>query len=322
MKKIILITGVAGFIGFSVTKNLLKRNYKVLGVDNLNNYYNQKLKKKRIEQLKSKNFKFIKLDLKNKNQINKNLKNKKIDLIIHFAAQPGVRYSVNEPHSYIENNVLVFSNILEFVKSKKIKLIYSSSSSVYGDTDKHPIYEHSKLNPKNIYAMTKKNNEEQAEIYSKSYGLSIIGLRFFTVFGEWGRPDMLILKFLIYAKKGLKFQLYNYGNHYRDFTYINDLFEMIYPLIKNYQKIKKGHEIYNVCSNRSVHLKKVINILKKLTNYKNIKNIKRSELEVFKTHGSRKKLENFTKIKYKISNIEESIIKTFNWFEKNKKLFN
>jgi UDP-glucuronate 4-epimerase len=322
MKKIILITGVAGFIGFSVTKNLLKRNYKVLGVDNLNNYYNQKLKKKRIEQLKSKNFKFIKLDLKNKNQINKNLKNKKIDLIIHFAAQPGVRYSVNEPHSYIENNVLVFSNILEFVKSKKIKLIYSSSSSVYGDTDKHPIYEHSKLNPKNIYAMTKKNNEEQAEIYSKSYGLSIIGLRFFTVFGEWGRPDMLILKFLIYAKKGLKFQLYNYGNHYIDFTYINDLFEMIYPLIKNYQKIKKGHEIYNVCSNRSVHLKKVINILKKLTNYKNIKNIKRSELEVFKTHGSRKKLENFTKIKYKISNIEESIIKTFNWFEKNKKLFN
>lgn len=321
MKNKILITGVAGFIGFSVAKNLLKKKYKVLGVDNLNNYYNQRLKKERIKELRSKNFEFIKLDLKNKNQINKNLKNKKINLILHFAAQPGVRYSVDEPSSYIENNILVFSNILEFVRYKKIKLIYSSSSSVYGDTKKHPIYEHNELNPKNIYAITKKNNEEQAEIYSKIYGLSIIGLRFFTVFGEWGRPDMLILKFLIYAKKGLKFQLYNFGNHFRDFTYIEDLFEMIYPLIKNHKNMKNGHILYNVCSNRSVHLKKVINFLIKLSGYKNIVNIKKSELEVFKTHGSRKKLEKATNKKFKISNLQYSIEKTFKWFENNKKLF-
>ena len=321
MKNTILITGVAGFIGFSVASQLLKKKYNIIGIDNLNNYYNQKLKKKRIEQLKSKNFKFIKLDLKNKIQIKKILYNKKVDLIIHFAAQPGVRYSVDEPHSYIENNILVFSNILEFVRLKKIKLIYSSSSSVYGDTNKHPIYENTQLYPRNIYAMTKKNNEEQAEIYSKIYGLNIIGLRFFTVYGEWGRPDMLILKFLIYAKKGLEFPLYNYGNHYRDFTYINDLFNMIYPLIKDHKNIKKGHVTYNVCSNRSVHLKKIIEILMKLTNYKNIKNIKRSKLEVYKTHGSRKKLEKLTNKKCKISKIEESISKTFDWFEKNKQLF-
>lgn len=315
MKKTILITGVAGFIGFSVTKRLLKKNYKILGIDNLNNYYNRKLKKKRIEQLKSKNFRFLKLDLKNKNQINKILKNEKINLIIHFAAQPGVRYSVNEPHSYIENNVLVFSNILEFVKSKKIKLIYSSSSSVYGDTDKHPIYEHSKLNPKNIYAMTKKNNEEQAEIYSKSYGLSIIGLRFFTVFGELGRPDMFFFKMLNSAFNNKLLYLNNSGNHYRDFTYINDVVNILKRLV--FLKLKKNFEVFNVCSSKPIFLKRFIQIVKKYIKNINIINVPPHPADVYKTHGSNKRLIKFIK-KVKFTNLDIAVRNSIKSYKKYK----
>jgi UDP-glucuronate 4-epimerase len=321
MQNTILITGVGGFIGFSVAKYLIKKKYKIIGVDNLNNYYNQKLKNIRIQELKCKKFQFLKIDLRKNSQIIKQLKKIKFNLILHFAAQPGVRYSIIDPKSYIENNIMAFSNILELARSKKIKLIYSSSSSVYGETNIYPINENAKLNPKNMYAITKKNNEEQAEIYSKNYGLSIIGLRFFTVFGEWGRPDMLILKFLIAAKNGLKFYLYNHGNHYRDFTYIKDLIRMIYPLIKNYKKMKKDHKIFNICSGKPIHIVKIIAILKKLTGYKKIVNTKKSTLEVYKTHGSKKKLEKFLNMKFKNTNIDLSIINLFNWFKKKEKLF-
>lgn len=321
MKSKILITGAAGFIGFNLIKYLLKKNYEIIGIDNLNTYYNKKLKIKRISQLKSKNFQFIKLDLRKSDQIKKKLKKIKFGLIIHLAAQPGVRYSVKEPHSYIENNILAFSNILELTRDKKVKLIYSSSSSVYGDSRTYPLKENQKLNPKNIYAMTKNNNEEHAKIYAQNYNLSILGLRFFTVFGEWGRPDMLILKYLIFSKYKRKFHVYNNGNHYRDFTYIKDLIDMVYQIIKVSNKIKKGHTIFNLCSGRSIHLKKVINILIKLTGYKKIANIKKSNLEVLKTHGSKNKLENFLQKKFKPTKIENSILNTFNWFKKNESLF-
>ena len=321
MKSKILITGAGGFIGFSLIKYLLKKNYKIVGVDNLNTYYNKKLKQKRISSLRSRNFQFIKLDLRKNDQVQKKLKKIKFNLIIHLAAQPGVRYSIKEPHSYIENNILAFSNILELTKDKKVKLIYSSSSSVYGDSKTHPLKENQELNPKNIYAMTKKNNEEHAEIYSQNYNLSILGLRFFTVFGEWGRPDMLILKFLIFSKYKKKFQIYNNGNHYRDFTYIKDLIDMIYAIIKKSNKIKNGHTIFNLCSGRSIHLKKVMNILINLTGYKKITNISKSNLEVLKTHGSKIKLEKFLQMKFEPTKIEKSILNTYNWFKKNKNLF-
>jgi len=321
MKSKILITGAAGFIGFNLIKYLLKKNYEIIGIDNLNTYYNKKLKIKRISHLKSKNFQFIKLDLRKNDQIKKKLKKIKFSLIIHLAAQPGVRYSVKEPHSYIENNILAFSNILELTRDKKVKLIYSSSSSVYGDSKTYPLKENQKLNPKNIYAMTKNNNEEHAKIYAQNYNLSILGLRFFTVFGEWGRPDMLILKYLIFSKYKRKFHVYNNGNHYRDFTYIKDLIDMVYQIIKMSKKIKKGHNVLNLCSGRSIHLKKVINILIKLTGYKKIANIKKSNLEVLKTHGSKNKLENFLQKKFKPTKIENSILNTFNWFKKNESLF-
>lgn len=321
MKSKILITGAAGFIGFNLIKYLLKKNYEIIGIDNLNTYYNKKLKIKRISQLKSKNFQFIKLDLRKSDQIKKKLKKIKFGLIIHLAAQPGVRYSVKEPHSYIENNILAFSNILELTRDKKVKLIYSSSSSVYGDSRTYPLKENQKLNPKNIYAMTKNNNEEHAKIYAQNYNLSILGLRFFTVFGEWGRPDMMVIKFLISAINNKKFQVYNNGNHFRDFTYIGDLCEMVYPIIKDYKKINNKNEIFNICSGKSISLKYIIKKLALLTKYNKTVNRKYNHLEVLKTHGSNIKINKFARKKFNFTNIDQAIINTFEWFKKNKVLF-
>ena len=193
--KTILVTGCAGFIGFSISNFLLKKKFKIIGIDSLNNYYNLKLKKKRIKLLKSKNFEFHKSDISERFKFFKLVEKKNFDYIIHLAAQPGVRYSLLKPESYIKNNVLAFSNILDLAKKKNIDLIYASSSSIYGDSTKFPIKENFDYNAQNIYALTKVQNEQYAKLYSKLYRMRIIGLRFFTVFGEWGRPDMFLLKF-------------------------------------------------------------------------------------------------------------------------------
>lgn len=320
---VVLITGSCGFIGFSVTKYLLNKKIRVIGLDSMNSYYNVKLKAKRLSILKkNKRFNFFKIDIANKNKIFSILKNKKIDLIINFAAQPGVRYSIINPNSYIKNNILGFANILDFAKKKNLPLIYSSSSSVYGNSKKYPILEKFNLYPKNIYALTKKNNEELAEHYANQFNLKVIGLRFFTVFGEWGRPDMLILKYLICSLKNKKFSVYNNGNHFRDFTYIDDLCKMIFPIIKNHRLIDDKNKIFNVCTGKSIHLKKIINILKSLSYFKRIDYQKGlNDLEVLKTHGSNKKLLRFAKLKFKPTPIEKAIKKTFLWFKKNKNLF-
>ena len=229
----ILITGAAGFIGFSLSKRILdhKSNIRIYGIDSLNSYYSSKLKKKRLEILKKyKNFKFQKLDFSNK-KLEKFLNKINIDLVVNLAAQAGVRYSLSNPEEYVYSNQLGFFNILEFCRKKKIRLIYASSSSVYGEYNKFPTKEWQSLNPKNIYSATKLGNEIFAEIYSKFYGLNITGLRFFTVYGEWGRPDMFILKYLDSANKNNKFYYYNKGNYFRDFTYIEDAIKLIEPLI-------------------------------------------------------------------------------------------
>ena len=194
----ILITGAAGFIGFNLSKYLLdKSNVKIIGVDSLNTYYSKKLKKDRIEELsKYKNFAFFNLNILNKKKLEKIFKIKKINLVINLAAQAGVRYSLVKPSEFIENNVQGFYNIIEVAKKYKIKkIIYASSSSVYGDSRKFPLKETQNISPKNIYALSKKINEEMADIFSKQYNISFIGLRFFTVYGEWGRPDMFMIKY-------------------------------------------------------------------------------------------------------------------------------
>ena len=319
----ILITGVAGFIGFNFSKFLLeKTNFDVVGVDNLNNYYSVNVKKKRLNVLKKlKKFKFIKLDLTNKNKLDKVFKNN-FYAVFHFAAQAGVRYSLINPRAYIESNTLGFFNVIEASVTKKIKKIfYASSSSVYGDSKKFPLKEYNSINPKNIYGLTKKNNEEICSLLAENHGISFVGLRFFTVFGEWGRPDMLIYKYLksIFYKKE-KFYLNNYGNHTRDFTYINDINKILLNLLK--RNIPKGNNIFNICSNNPIKITKVLELISNEIKIKpQIFKRKFQKADVKKTHGSNKKIKKFTKIN-KFTNVDYAITSTAKWYKKNWKIFN
>ena len=256
----VLITGCCGFIGFNFSKFLLEKNknIKIYGLDNLNNYYSVDLKKKRLQQLKKyKNFKFYYGDITNKELLDRVFKDR-FDSVFHLAAQAGVRYSIINPKTYIHNNIVGFFNILNICKIKKInKFFYASSSSVYGDNKLYPLKENFSLAPKNMYGLTKKINEDIIRVFSSNSLFRAIGLRFFTVYGEWGRPDMLITKYLIAKnKKNGIFYLNNFGNHYRDFTYIKDVCAIMYLLLK--KSIKKKHQVFNVCSNKPVKITNII----------------------------------------------------------------
>ena len=311
----ILITGCAGFIGSSFALKLLNTNsrYNIIGIDNLNDFYSKKLKYKRLSNLKKfSNFKFYRIDLLEKNKLDQLFKKNKIKILFNFAAQAGVRYVSSYPEKFIESNIHGFHNLLDVSKKYSIsKFFYASSSSVYGDENKFPVSEKVKLYPKNIYGLSKKMNEEYVDI-NYCGKTTYIGLRFFTVFGEGGRPDMLILKFLDYAKKKKTFYVNNSGNHWRDFTYIEDVVEILCKLmIKNFEK----NEIYNVCSNRPILIKELLNHLIKKTNFRKIKNIKHNKIEVYKTHGKNNKINKFLSYK-KYSNFYDCVDKTIKWHEK------
>ena len=317
----ILVTGCAGFIGFHLCNSFLKKkNTQILGIDNLNSYYSVEYKKKRLKILnKNKNFTFYKIDISNYQKLENIFKKKKFDLIINLAAQAGVRYSITNPSEYIKSNVNGFSNIIELSRLYKIKkIIYASSSSVYGEKKIFPLRENIKLEPKNIYSLSKKNNEDMAEIYSRYYNMNFIGLRFFTIYGEWGRPDMLILKYVISKFRNKKFYLYNHGNHYRDFTYVGDAIKAITLLVT--KKLKNKHEIFNICSNNPVSL---LNILKKLNNNFGspfIVKKKKEKADVYKTHGNNTKLKKTIKIG-KLTKFEDGIELVIDWIKKNSKMF-
>ena len=310
----ILITGCAGFIGYSLATKLLRNKINnIFGFDNLNKFYSVKLKKKRLLNLKqNKNFKFYKIDLSNKKKLSYLFKKQKIDIVFHFAAQAGVRYVSSHPEKFIHSNILGFHNLIDVSKNFNIKkFFYASSSSVYGDSNKFPVDEKSKLNPKNIYGLSKKFNEEYIKINSNKK-TQYVGLRFFTVYGEWGRPDMLILKYLDYAKKNKTLYLNNSGNHWRDFTYIDDVTKILSKLIR---KKFKDNEIYNICSNRPILIKNLISYLNEKTGFNKIKNVDLNNLEVFKTHGKNMKLKR--KINFsKYSNFNKNVDKTIKWFKK------
>ena len=315
----ILITGAAGFIGFNLSKYLLENSkFKIFGVDNFNTYYSNSLKKDRIMELKKfRSFRFEKIDITNKKKLDIFFKKKKISLIINLAAQAGVRYSLIKPTEYVDNNVLGFYNIISAANKFKVKrIIYASSSSVYGDSVIFPLSEKQKIKPKNIYALSKKINEEMADVFSEQFKIYFVGLRFFTVYGEWGRPDMFMMKYLESSfNSSKKFYLNNFGNHIRDFTYIDDVCEIIKRLILSNNK-KKYHQFFNICSNNPLNLSKIINQINKLT-FKKPRIFKRSlqKADVIKTHGSNKKI--LSKIgKMKFTKIEIGLEKTLDWFKK------
>ena len=313
----ILITGIAGFIGFNFAKFLLEKKYKIIGIDNLNDYYDVNLKKRRLKQLfNSKNFKFYKVDLIEKKKIKEIFKNNNIDFIFHFAAQAGVRYSIDHPAKYIDSNILGFYNLIENIKNFKIKrLFYASSSSVYGENKNFPLNEKEHIFPKNIYGLSKKINEEIGFIFNKYYNTKLIGLRFFTVYGEWGRPDMMMMKYIDCFYKKKIFYLNNYGNHSRDFTYIGDVVNILYLLLKRHKKLK-SYDLFNICSNKPINLKKIISFMKKNKIHPKVKKVSLQKADILKTHGDNKKL--LKSIKYKkFSDWKISVRKTIVWYQKN-----
>ncbi len=321
MKKNILITGVAGFIGFSLCKELLKDKQNLItGIDNLNDYYSLDLKKSRLNFLKKfNNFQFLRVDISNKNRLEKVFSRKKYYGVFNFAAQAGVRYSYENPESYCSSNIIGFDNILNLVKKYKVKkLIFASSSSVYGDVKPFPKKENSILYPLNIYSLSKLANEDQARAYSKIMDTQIIGLRFFSIYGEWGRPDMLILKYLKAAKLKKPFELFNYGNHYRDFTYIKDAISLVINLYK--LKNKSKYEIFNICSSKPLKITKILNVI---NSYKIKTKILKKPLhsaDVYKTYGDNAKI--FNKIKrFNFTNYKIGVKNTIDWYLKHSSLF-
>jgi len=307
----ILITGCAGFIGYHLANSLNSKNIMIYGIDNMNDYYSLKLKKLRLSILsKKKNFRFVRLDISNYKKLENIFSKTKIDIVVNLAAQAGVRYSLINPRDYVQSNMSGFFNILDLSKKYGIKkILYASSSSVYGDKRKYPVNENEIANPKNIYSLSKKNNEEIASIYYKQFGLSSIGLRFFTVYGEWGRPDMLMMKYMLAKLNNKKFILNNKGKHYRDFTYIDDV---VFVLKKLILKKTKGHEIYNVCSNKPIKVSKILSKLDFLYGQPKISHKGKLSIEVLKTHGSNLKIKKFIKIK-KFTSLNQGILNLVSW---------
>lgn len=227
-----LVTGAAGFIGFHVSQRLLAAGHQVIGLDNLNDYYDVSLKQARLNMLQSSDFRFVKMNLDDNAAMAELFAEAQFDRVIHLAAQPGVRYSLENPHAYAQANLVGHLNVLEGCRHNKVQhLLYASSSSVYGLNRKMPFSTDDSVDhPVSLYAATKKANELMSHTYSHLYGLPTTGLRFFTVYGPWGRPDMALFKFTKAMLKGKTIDVYNYGKMKRDFTYIDDIVEAIIRL--------------------------------------------------------------------------------------------
>ncbi|EPU6891184.1 NAD-dependent epimerase [Raoultella ornithinolytica] len=224
-----LVTGAAGFIGFHASQRLLEAGHEVVGIDNMNDYYDVNLKQSRLDLLQSPRFSFYKTDLADREGMAQIFATEKFDRVIHLAAQAGVRYSLENPHAYADANLIGYLNILEGCRHNKVQhLLYASSSSVYGLNRKMPFSTDDSVDhPVSLYAATKKANELMAHTYSHLYGIATTGLRFFTVYGPWGRPDMALFKFTKAMLEGKSIDVYNYGKMKRDFTYVDDIVEAI-----------------------------------------------------------------------------------------------
>ena len=276
----LIITGSAGFIGSSLCLKLLEREDDVIGIDNHNDYYDPQIKEARLARLlKKKNYKHYKIDLSDQKSLENVFKEHKPQRVVNLAAQAGVRYSMENPLAYINSNIVGFAHILENCRYYKVEhLVYASSSSVYGSNTKMPFSEHDSVNhPLSVYAASKKSNELMAHTYSHLYQLPTTGLRFFTVYGPWGRPDMALFKFTKAILEDLPIEVFNHGKHTRDFTYIDDIVEGIVQTLDNPATCNLGWDgnkpdpatskapwrIYNIGNNKPVQLMDYIDALEK-----------------------------------------------------------
>lgn len=275
---VLLITGAAGFIGYHLSRFLLDKGFQVIGLDNMNHYYDHELKEARRNILNQYDkFTFYAVDIKEGKAVERIFQTCQPSHVIHLAAQAGVRYSIENPHAYMESNVTGFFNILETCRNFPVKhLLYASSSSVYGGNTVAPFStNHNVDHPVSLYAATKKSNELMAHVYSHLYGIPTTGLRFFTVYGPWGRPDMAYFSFTKDIIEGKPIKVFNHGKMERDFTYIDDIVEGIYRLIDKIPVAKKDwdesrdpagssfapYKIYNIGNNKPVELMKFIKVL-------------------------------------------------------------
>ncbi len=325
----ILVTGAAGFIGFHLTLALLERDDEVIGLDSLNDYYDPALKKLRLSEInihpKSSNFEFIKADISDRDLMEELFSDNQFDVVVNLAAQAGVRYSLENPHAYVDSNLTGFVNILEGCRHSKVRhLVYASSSSVYGMNVKQPFHINDRTDhPISFYAATKKSNELMAHTYSHLFGMPITGLRFFTVYGPYGRPDMAYYKFAKAMIKGESIDVYNNGNMKRDFTYITDIVRGVVTVLDKIPTPRKNgfsekplpYRLYNIGNNKPITLRRFINSIENSAGVKAKMNLMPMQQgDVLETHADINELVHDTGFKPSVS-IEEGIGKFVRWYE-------
>lgn len=306
----ILVTGTAGFIGFHLVQKLLESGSTVVGIDNINDYYSPELKFARLQQTgiskdftiwnqkivssTNANYSFLRMNLEDEEAINHLFKTEKFDVVCNLAAQAGVRYSIENPKAYIQSNIVGFSNIIEACRNNKIKhLVYASSSSVYGNSKKMPLSTCDSVdNPISLYAATKKSNELMAHTYSHLYSIPTTGLRFFTVYGPWGRPDMAYFSFTKAILENRPIKIFNHGDLYRDFTYIDDIVEGIVKVIHKSPEDKPPYRVYNIGNSSPVKLMDFIETIEKTLGKKAVKEFHKMQPgDVYKTYADVSELE-------------------------------
>ena len=314
IKKKILVTGAAGFIGLNLSLKLINHKFKVYGIDSMIKDHNFLIKKKRKKEFLKRGGKFLTLDLCEYDKLAKFLRKERFDYIVNLAASTGVRDSIKFPKKYVKNNTLGFFNLLDICKNNSTKLIYASSSSVYGKNAKIPFDEKQEISfPQNMYAFSKQSNESMAKTYKFLYGYNSLGLRFFTVYGPWGRPDMAVYKFTKNIILGKKIEVYNKGNLSRDFTFIDDITDSILSCIKKYNFIVKKYEVLNIGGGKTYNILKLIKMIELLTNKKAKILFKKQPGELKNTLASNNRIKKITKTK-KFTNLKSGLTVFYQWF--------